>query len=512
MSEFFKQLIAQLSTIWQKLSIQQKVITTALVAFAIFGLVGLLLFSRGTSPVSGYATLYSELELSEASAITEKLEESNIKYELKNDGQTVVVEKKELYNARMVLAREGLPKSRGLGYELFDKTNLATTDFVQKINARRALEGELQRTIEGLDEVKNARVHLALPEPTIFLDEKEDPKASVVLRLNPGGEIGAEQVRGITHLVSSSVEGLKASNISVVDYAGRLLSSPFGDNETAMISSRNLELQHKVEAYLERNAEHMLTGVLGPNKSRVKVNVDLDFDRIERNVELYNPETRVVRSEERTDENTRNAPTGDHVKERSLTNYEIDKTIEHIVTEVGNVKRLTVSVAVDGKYVKSTEGAEEYVARTPTELQQLETIVKNAIGYDLARGDQVAVSNIRFDNEYLRRQREEMLRMEQFERYIRIVKYVVAFILGLMFIFFLRYLAKTIAEAMNPPVPKVELLGVPEAVPAEIPEDMQKSSEILERVEMLTREQPINIASIVRQWLRETPSSQKSAN
>lgn len=510
MSEFFKQLIAQLSAIWQKLSVQQKVITTALVAFAIFGLVGLLIFTRGTSPVSGTTTLYSDLELSEASVITEKLAESNIKYELLNDGRTVAVQKKQLYEARMLLAREGLPRSRGIGYELFDKTNLATTDFVQKLNARRALEGELQRTIEGLEAVKSSRVHLSIPEPTIFLDQKEDPKASVVLRLVPGGDVSGDQIKGITHLVSSSVEGLKANNISVVDYGGRLLSSPFTDNKAAMLSSQNLEMQHKVEKYLEGNAVHMLRGVLGPNKSRVKVNVDLDFDRIERNIELYNPETRVIRSEERIDENTKNAPTGDHTKERSLTNYEVDKTLEHIVGEVGNVKRLTVSVAIDGRYVKSEEGVEEYVARTPTELQQLETIVKNAVGYDLARGDQVAVSNIRFDNEYLRTQREEMLRMERFERWVRIVKYIAALILGILFIFFLRYLAKTIAEAMNPPVPSVELLGVPEAVPTEIPEEMQKSSEVLERVEMLTREQPVNIASIIRQWLSESGSQQKT--
>jgi flagellar M-ring protein FliF len=511
MSEFFKQLIAQLSAIWQKLSLQQKVVTSALLGFTVLGLIGLMVWARGTAPMTGYKTLYSDLPIEEASTITGKLTESKMKYKLTNEGKTILVEGKVIYEARMLLARDGLPKSHGIGYELFDKTNLAMTDFVQKINARRALEGELQRTIEGVEDVKAVRVHLAIPQPTIFLEQQEQPKASVMVRMAPGAELSEDQVRGITHLVSSSVEGLKADNISIVDFGGKLLSAPYAGDETAMASSRNLELQHKVEKYLEKNSENMLVTVLGPNKAKIKVSVDLDFDQVEKTLEQYNPESRVIRSEERNDENVKNAPTGDAQKERSLTNYEIDKTLQRVVAEVGNVKRLTIAVAVDGRYAVGSDKKDTYTPRTPQELQQLEEIVKNAVGYDLARGDQITLSNIQFDNDYLRRQQRDMADAEWKEMVLTIIKYVAAFLLGLAFIFLLRSIARSVAEAMNPPVPKLEILGMPEPVPVEVPEEMRKSSELLDRVEMLTREQPVNIAAIIRQWLHDPGAAAAAA-
>lgn len=465
---------------------------------------GLLLWSQnGSKKESGYKVLYSNLETEEAAAITEQLKKSNYKYKLENDGRTISVEAKQLYETRMVLAREGLPKSHGLGYELFDKTNFGMTDYVQKINARRALEGELQRTIEGLEEVKAARVHIVIPEPTIFLDQQKDAKASVVVKCTPGKQLNKDQIRGITNLVSSSVDGLKPQNISIIDFEGKLLTSPFSDDEEALASSHNMELQQNVEKYLENKANQILTDVLGPSKAYVRISCDLDFDQVEKTMEKYDPESKVIRSEERSDETVKNAPDGDNQKERSLTNYEIDKTVQHIVQEVGNVKRLTISVAVDGKYETGKDGKSSYIARTPEEIQNIEDIVKNSVGYDLARGDQIAVSGVQFDNEFLRKEQQELHNSEQWEFRMMIAKYVMGFAIAILFIFFLRYLAKTVAEAMNPPIPALEQFGIEEEVPQEVPEDMRRSSEILERVEMLTREEPVNIASIIRQWLTE---------
>ncbi|MBD3419919.1 MAG: flagellar M-ring protein FliF [Chitinivibrionales bacterium] len=504
MAEFFKQLIAQLSAIWQKLSLQQKIITSSLVAFTILGLIGLLMWSAGTPKAAGMQRLYSDLQLEEAGVITQKLDDAGIRYKVENEGRTILVEAKRLYEARMSLAREGLPKSHGVGYELFDKTNLAMTDFVQKLNARRALEGELQRTIEGLEEVKSARVHIVVPEPTIFLDHQGDTKASIVVKTIPGQQLNKDQIRGISHLVSSSVDGLNIDKVSIIDYEGRLLSSPFGADETALASSRNLELQQKVETYLENSAQQMLSGVLGPSKAKVKIAADLDFDQVNKTMEQFDPESRVVRSEERNDENTKNAPDGDHRRERSLTNYEIDKTVQHIMQEIGNVKRLTIAVAVDGRYDQKQEEEEEaYVPRSSEELLSIEEMVKNAVGYNLARGDEIVVTNLQFANEFLRKQQKELREQERMEFWLTIAKYVAIFLIAGFFIFFLRYLARTLAEAMNPPVPEVEALGGAELIPDEIPEDVRHSSEVLERVEMLTHEEPTNIASIIRQWLNE---------
>lgn len=515
MSEFFKQLLAQLSAIWRKLNLQQKILTSSLVGLTILGLAGLMIWSgSAVKPDSGYKVLYSNMDLEEAATITEHLQKSNYKYKLENEGRTINVQAKEVYEIRMSLAREGLPKTNGFGYELFDKTNFGMTDYVQKLNARRALEGEIQRTIEGLEEVKAARVHIVVPEPTIFLDQQKDAKASVVIRCKPGRELTKDQVRGISHLVSSSVDGLKPENISIVDFAGKLLSSPFAGDPQAVTGSRNMELQQNVEKYFENKANQILSNVLGPGKAYVKVAVDLDFDQVERNLEKYDPESRVTRSEERIDENVKNAPDGDHQKERSLTNYEIDKKVEHIIAEVGNVKRLTVSVAIDGKYEKGKDGKYVYIARTPEEVQNIEEMVKNTLGYDLTRGDQIAVSSMQFDNEMLRREQDQMLDKEKWDMYMTIAKYVVGLAVVIFFILFLRYLAKTVAEAMNPPVPAFEQFGIEEEVPEEVPEEMKKTSEILERVELLTKEEPVNIASIIRQWLTEpaAPTQRKKKN
>ncbi|NLE02470.1 MAG: flagellar M-ring protein FliF [Fibrobacter sp.] len=513
MSDFFKQLIAQLATIWKKLSIQQKIVTTSLVAFTILGMAGLLMWSQsGTKNASGYKVLYSEMALEDAATITEQLQKGNYKFKIENEGRTILVEAKKLYEIRMALAREGLPRKGGIGYELFDKTNLGMTDYVQKLNARRALEGEIQRTIEGLEEVKSARVHIVMPEPSIFLDERKDAKASVVIKCNSGRDLTKDQIKGITNLISSSVDGLKPENISVVDFNGRLLSNPFGADEGALASSRNMELQQNVERYLENKANQILTNVLGPSKAYVKIACDLDFDKVEKTMEKYDPESRVVRSEERNDETVKNAPDGDHQRERSLTNYEIDKSVQHIIQEIGNVKRLTISVAVDGRYQYDKDRKSNYIPRSAEELQNLEDIVKNAVGYDLTRGDHITVSGVQFDNEYLKQEQQEMRTREQWDFWMRIAKYVFGFVIALLFLLFLKYLAKTVAEAMNPPVPALDQLGIEEPVMEDLPDDLKKSSEILERVEVLTREEPVNIASIIKQWLSEPVASTKGKN
>jgi len=510
MSEFFKQLLTQLAAIWQRLSLQQKIVTTALVAFTLLGMTGLIVWSQKTvGNNNGYTALYSNIDVEEAATITEELQKGGYKYRLENDGRSISVESRHLYEIRMAMAREGLPRKSGFGYELFDKTNLGMTDYVMKLNSRRALEGELQRTIEGLEEVKSARVHIVIPEPTIFLDNQKDAKASVVLRCSSGRKLSKEQIRGIAHLVSSSVDGLKPEHISIVDFEGRLLSDPFSSDESALASSRTMELQQNAEKYLESKANQLLVGVLGPSKAFVKIACDLDFDRVEKSLEKYDPESRVVRSEERIDENKKNAPDGDNQRERSLTNYEIDKTVEHVVGEVGNIKRLTISVALDGRYEKGEDGKMNFVARTEEEIQKIEDIVKNAVGYDLVRGDQITVSSVKFDNEFLQQEQLNMLNSERWEFWITIAKYALGLVIAILFIFFLRSLAKTVAEAMNPPVPALEQLGLEEAVVEEPTEEVRRNSEILERVEMLTREEPVNIALIIKQWLDEASQGKR---
>jgi flagellar M-ring protein FliF len=516
MSDFFKQLIIQLTALWQKLSFQQKLITTSLVGLTLFGIIGLLLFAgSATSGKSGAAqgssrgmvVLYSDLDISEAAQIVEQLKKGGYKYDQVNNGRDIHVNQKQLYEIRMKLATEGLPRKRGIGYEIFDKTNLGMTDFVQKLNARRALEGELQQTIEDLEEVKSARVHIVIPEHTIFLDQQKDAKASVVIRTNIGRELSKEQIRGITHLVANSVDGLKPQSISIVDIDGKLLSSPFAGDETAMTSSQNRELQQNVENYLKKKASEMLADM--NFQFTVAVNAELDFDQVEKTIETYDPEGRVIRSEERQDEVTKNAPDGDHTRERSLTNYEINRQMQRVVQEVGNIKRLTVSVAVDGTYETGEDHKKKYVERSATELQNYENLIKNAVGYDLARGDQITVVSVPFGTAFQDLIQATLAEEAAAKRWLWI-KLIVAVIVGIIFLLLIRSIAKAVTEAMNPPVPVLEELGLEELVEEEEEsEEDTRANALLEKVELLTSQEPVNIAAIIRQWLAEGLTEKK---
>ena len=472
MSEFFKQLVIQLSALWQKLSFQQKLITSSLVGLTLLGLMGLLFFAHtsgggggGSSKSSGgMKVLYSDMEIEEAAQITAQLDKGGYKYKLENNGRNILVNQKQINQIRMGLANEGLPRKRGMGYEIFDKANLGMTSSVEGLQRLRALEGELQRTIEELDAVKSVSVHIVLPQHTIFLDQQKDAKASVLIRPVPGRELSKDNVRAIAHLVSSSVDGLEPENVSIVNSEGKLLSSPYSGDDMAATSSRNSELQQNVERYLENKANQMLSGVLGHSKALIKIAADLDFDKVEKTMETFDPESRVIRSEERNEENTKNAPDGDHQRERSLTNYEIDKTVQKVVQEMGNVKRLTVSVAVDGKYETGADGKPAFVDRSADEVQKIEELVKNAVGYDLARGDQITVASLQFDNEMLRMEQQRWHEEEKRANRALIIKLILAVIAGVAFLLLIRSIAGAVTEAMNPPVPVLEQLGLENVV------------------------------------------------
>ncbi|MCL2219409.1 MAG: flagellar M-ring protein FliF [Chitinispirillia bacterium] len=521
MSEFFKQIMTQVAALWQNLSLQQRLIIAALVGFTLLTLIGLLFFSgsdggggggggRGGKP-SGMSVLYSDLELEEAAQITDQLTKGSYKYTLANNGRNVLVNTKQLHEIRMALAKEGLPRRRGVGYELFDKTNLGATDMVQRLNRQRAIEGELQRTIENMDEVKSARVHIVVPEHTIFLDQQRDAKASVVIRPTIGRSLTKDQVRAITHLVASSVDGLSTQNISIIDTEGKLLSSPYAGDDGAMASSQNRELQQSVEKHLVSKANQMLSGVLGHSKAIIQVTADLDFDKVEKEILTFDPESRVIRSEERQDENTKNAPDGDHQRERSVTNYDIDKTVQRVVQEIGNIKRLTVAVAVDGRY-DFAEGKRTFVDRAIDELQKIEELVKNAVGYDLARGDQITVASMRFDNEDAVMAGIRWSEEEKRNQRATYIKLGLALIAGITVLLLMRSMAGAVVSAMNPPPPALEELGLENLVEEDAPpsEAELRAAAILEQVELLTSQSPANIAAIIRQWLVEGVGDSKN--
>jgi flagellar M-ring protein FliF len=348
-----------------------------------------------------FGTLFSNLNEQDASKIVEKLKEKSVPYQLEDGGKSILVPKQQIYDLRLSLASDGLPQSSTIGYEIFDRTNLGVSDFVQKINYRRALEGELDRTILQIEEVEGVRVHIVTPEKALFKDDEKPATASVVLKLKSGRPLGNGMVQGIAHLIASSVEGMDASNVTIVDSRGTLLSDNTKSNTLAALTSTQYELQQKVETYLGQKAQTLLDGALGTGNSMVQVNAELDFRQVDRTLEQYDPDNTAVRSEQTTEEKTSTKDaTTPSTRTNTLTNYEVNKTVERIVESVGNIKRLSVAAIINQKQhivEKDGEKSVEHTPRPPEEMDRLTELVKNAVGFNVQRNDDVSVVNLPFD-------------------------------------------------------------------------------------------------------------------
>ncbi len=337
-----------------------------------------------------YVVLFSGIDSEAAGAIVAELDEIGVDYNVSSSGNVIRVPSDRVGELRIRIAGKGLAGDSNLGYEIFDKTNLGMTEFLQHVNYRRALEGELIRTIVSLGEVRNARVHLAVPEKNVFRREQEDATASVVLDLMPGAVLRSDQVRGVVALIAASVEGLSASGVTIVDSSGRELGG--GGSSELAASSEQLRVQEEVEHHLQRKAMTLLEHVVGFQQAVVQVNAQLDFERVERSTESFDPASATIRSEERI---SGTGSAGDQ-NETVLTNYEIDKTVERILGSVGTLQRISVAVLVNGHTETAEDGSAAYVERTAEELLTLEGVVKDAIGYTADRGDTFEIANLRF--------------------------------------------------------------------------------------------------------------------
>jgi flagellar M-ring protein FliF len=369
------------------------------------------------------ALLYSNLDLKEAGTITQALDQGNIKYEVKGDGSTILVPRDQVASTRLMLSSKGLPTAASVGYEIFDNTSaMGQTDFVQQLNRQRALEGELGRTIMGLDGITSARVHLVLPKRQLFEEDPDQPSASVSVGVG-GREPGPDQVRAMQNLVAGAVPGLKPDRVTVVDQHAKTLSG--GDTGLAAEADGR---KSEVEQRIAKQIKTMVEGIVGAGKARVNVTADVDMAQVTTHKEAFDPDGQVVRSESTTDENSKEGSSGGNVqtssaakipggstvdpggdssnasgKQESTTNYEITKTTTTEIRQPGAVKKIAVAVAVDGVTAPSTPGAKgkpdkpgAYTARSAAEMAQIESLVRTAVGYDATRGDQVTVVNVKF--------------------------------------------------------------------------------------------------------------------
>jgi flagellar M-ring protein FliF len=379
----------------------------------LIGLMSMVAF-RGNAP--DYGIIYGGLNEQEQAKIAQSLDAMNVKYQVRSGG--VYAPKDKIAELRLKIAGEGIVGSSTAGYEIFDtQSAFGTTSLVQNINARRALEGELGRTITSLPTVASSRVHLVMPKKKLFSRERIEPTASVVV--NIGTRIlSDEQVQSITHMVAASVPGLTPDNVTVIDNRGNMLSS--GNKSQSNVMNMQQKIQRQVEVEYEQSIKRMLEKVVGPNKANVKVTAELNFDSIEEESEIFDPEKQVVRSEQRSEDRmsaeqkqanqaagvSANIPgqeagggqAGSN-EERQATeetiNYEISKTIRRHVTSGGAIQQLSVAVLVEGNY-SNEDGIRKYIPYDQNNLDKFETLIKTAIGYDESRGDLVEIVDLPF--------------------------------------------------------------------------------------------------------------------
>jgi len=465
---FFRQLVTQFQSAFKGLSTGRKVVFLGVLGGTIAGLITLTIISRRPT----YEVLYSNLSPQDAGVIISKLKEQKILYRLSSNGTSVLVPMENVYEIRMELASEGLPQGGGVGFEIFDQTKLGITEFVQNVNYQRALQGELARTINQLDEVEQSRVHIVIPKKSLFVEDQKEASASVVLKLRPGAKLTQSQIQGIVHLVASSVEGLKPGKINLMDNHGQILSGGAEEALTTQLSNSQIEIKHSLEKDLETGIETMLEKAVGRGKAQARVFLSLDFKQAERTEERYDPDSLAIRSEKILGEKSRgsnilpkgvpgvesnipgkkgaSAVTGtpsEFQRKNETINYEISKTTSHVIEPVGDIKKCSAAVIIDGTYeiVKGEDGKEEkkYIPRSKEEMEQFRNLVKMTVGYNADRGDQIEVVNIPFETITMMEEEEVMGGHGLRGLWLPIIRFgIIAIAVILLFLFVLRPLIK----------------------------------------------------------------------
>jgi flagellar M-ring protein FliF len=411
----------QLKKLFSSLSAPQ---LTAIVMCAIAVVGGVMWFSRWQRE-SGLRPLYTSLSPEDASAMVQKLKESGVDYRVAENGTTLLVPEDKVPELRLEMAGLGLPQKGRIGFEIFDKTNFGVTDFTEHVNYRRAVEGELERTIMALAEVQQARVHVTLPKESVFLETREAAKASVLVGLRPGASLSSQNVAAIANLVSSAVEGLRPEGISIVDMRGNLLNRPRRDGlpDGAQITEAALEYRQAIEHDLVVKINNTLEPLLGPDKFRTGVSAEVDMTSGEQSEENFDPTKSVMVTSQKTEDTSgithlaagqpgtaSNLPsppparaggntTGSTRRSENIT-YQSSRTVKHLKLPQGTIKRLSVAVLVDHEVKFQGQGNQQkriVSPPAPEKLKTIQSIVSTLVGLNTQRGDQLTVETLPFD-------------------------------------------------------------------------------------------------------------------
>ncbi len=408
-------------------------------AAAIAVIVALFLWMRSLD----YRVLLSNLSAKDGGDIVSQLTQMNMPYQLADNGSAILVPADKVHELRLKLAQAGLPKGGNTGFELLDKEQFGISQFSEQVNYQRALEGELSRTIESLSPVQTARVHLAIPKPTLFVREQKSPTASVTVGLLPGRALDEGQISAIVHMVSGSVSGLTSSNVIIVDQTGRLLTN--NDNSQQSVSTSQMRLTQETEARLKQRIEDLLAPLVGRANVQAQVTAQVDYSKVEQTAEEYKPnqqpDSAAVRSRQSSQsqqnsnggpggvpgalsnqpvsapaapvetakadtKDNKNASPADNKSNSNInsqsdetTNYEVDRKISHTQRQIGVVDRLSVAVIINWLPQKKEDGTEEMQPLPPEMIKEIESLTREAMGYSVSRGDSLSITNSRFTDE-----------------------------------------------------------------------------------------------------------------
>ena len=530
------QILPQLGTLIKSLSVPKLITLFILLVSTVSAFIVLLTWSGKPELFPIYRGLAPE----DAANILVKLKELKVPYELADNGSIIKVPQEKISEIRLTLATEGLPMGSGVGFEIFDNTKLGMTEFEQNVYYQRALQGELSRTINGLEEIESSRIHIVMSQKSLFLEEEEPASVSVIIKMKPGRSLSKNQVQGIVHFVSSSISNLKPENVIIVDNNGTMLAGLNDKSSIGMTSINQMEYQQKKEQLFERRVKSMLETVLGRGKAIVRVSCDFNFIQQEKTEEMFFPENQVVRSEQLSSEYSGDAkikPSGipglatNITKDQTSTisassntsfnksdktrNYEIGKMTSRKIIPIGKLEKLSVAVVVDGIYQNIITGEgedavqeEKYFPRTEQEMVKLGNIVKRAVNFDKERGDKIEVVNLSFAAEkpVIKEEKDPKNKwIEKIEKYLTEIKYISAgFFILLTFLFIIKPLIRWLTETT---MQDVQLL---QELPKTIEElergyeTSEQNSGLKEKAARIISNNQDDSVLLMQEWLKET--------
>ncbi len=539
-----------------KLSLARQIGLMLALAFSVAIGVAVVLWSQTPS----YSLLMTNVAEKDAAEILEILDKQGVDYKVETGSGAIMVPTDDVRELKMKLAALGLPRSNSLGYELLDKeTGFGTSKSAEAIRFQRALEGEIARTITSIQSIKSARVLLAMPKQSVFIRKRKKPSASVIVKLYQGRSLEKNQIESIVHLVASSVPLLEAEQVTVVDQKGRLLNTK-DSSDDMYLSSKQFEYKKQIEDHLMARINNILTPVVGMDGLRVQVSADVDFTVTEKTQEMFNPDLPALRSEQVQEQQSSlsaiqgvpgalsnqpppagvapeiavgqeasgNAKTPKSASKSAVRNFELDKTITHTRMSTGQLQRLSVAVVIDNQRIYGEDG--EVISRpySQEDVNRFTDLVKQAIGYDVSRGDQVTVSNVTFMTPETMEALPEIPLWEQ-GWFIDLMKQLAAVVVVLLLIFaVLRPAMRTLIgkdpeelkalENDNDSV-QYDENGVPIATPAEdgdgddiqsmetedllLLEAPQSYEKRLEYVRKLVDEDPKLVATVIKTWVTQ---------